>query len=193
MKTPFNKKIEIKAMNSQPKKDDFETIIKDFSRLIYFHIKRFNFQNQVLDYDDISQEVILKLWKVMSSEKKIKHYSSYIKKVVNSTIIDHLRRAGRQNKVINNEMQERISEKRTAFKDKNISKNKFKNRVYKAVESLIESRKKVVKLYLLDLSIEEISILLNWTEHKTRNLLYRGLSDLKKILKENGIEYEDQP
>jgi len=48
-------------------------------------------------------------------------------------------------------------------------------------------------LYLLDLTIEEMSILFNWTEDKTRNLLYRGLSDLKKNLKGNGIEYEDKP
>jgi DNA-directed RNA polymerase specialized sigma24 family protein len=62
-----------------------------------------------------------------------------------------------------------------------------------AVENLIESRKKVVKLYLLNLSIEEISLYFRWSPHKTRNLLYRGLLDLKNILKEKKINYEHQP
>jgi len=59
------------------------------------------------------------------------------------------------------------------------------------VDSLLDSRKKVVKLYLLNMTLEEIAGFFNWTPHKTRNLLYRGLNDLKKILKEKGIDYED--
>ena len=61
-----------------------------------------------------------------------------------------------------------------------------------AVESLMDSRRRVVKLFLLSMTLEEIAIFLNWSEAKTRNLLYRGLDDLKKILLEKGIEYEDQ-
>ncbi len=185
-------KIKLIEMDSQTRKNDFESLIKNFTGLIYFHIKKFNIQKNVLDYDDISQEVILKLWKVTNNEKKIKHYSSYIKKVVNSTIIDYLRKSRRQQQVISSKMQEKIFEKQAAFKEKDDQKNILVKKIYSAVESLLESRKKVVKLYLLDLTIEEISILYNWTEDKTRNLLYRGLSDLKKSLKENGIEYENK-
>ena len=58
------------------------------------------------------------------------------------------------------------------------------------VESLLASRRKVVKLYLLNLTIEEIAALFCWSRAKTRNLLYRGLSDLKKALREKDIEYE---
>lgn len=178
-------------MKSKNRKNDFESLIKNFTGLIYFHINRFSFKDNVFDCDDISQEVILKLWKVMNNEKKIKHYSSYIKKVVNSTIIDYLRKARRHNKALSFKMQERISEKRTSFKRNNNSEDHLIEIIHNAVERLIESRKKVVKLYLLDLTIEEISILFNWTENKTRNLLYRGLSDLKDNLKEKGVHYED--
>jgi len=65
--------------------------------------------------------------------------------------------------------------------------------VGEAVESLMDSRRRVVKLFLLNMTLEEISIFLDWSEAKTRNLLYRGLDDLKKKLKEKGIEYEGQP
>ena len=57
----------------------------------------------------------------------------------------------------------------------------------------MESRRRVVRLFLLNMTLEEIAIFLNWSEAKTRNLLYRGLDDLKRMLKEKGIEYEDQP
>jgi RNA polymerase sigma-70 factor (ECF subfamily) len=65
--------------------------------------------------------------------------------------------------------------------------------VGEAVESLMASRRRVVQLFLLNMTLEEIAIILKWSEAKTRNLLYRGLDDLKKILREKGIEYEDQP
>jgi len=180
-------------MSSKNKQDQFESLVKKFAGLIFFHINKFNVGNHAFDSDDISQEVILKLWKVMNNEKKINHYSSYIKKVVNSTIIDYLRKSRMQKKVLSFKMQERISEKRTSFKRNNFSDHNLKEIIHKAVEDLIESRKKVVKLYLLDLTIEEISILFNWTQDKTRNLLYRGLSDLKNNLRKNGIEYENKP
>ena len=63
----------------------------------------------------------------------------------------------------------------------------FKRIVDSALESLIDSRRKVVKLFLLNMTIEEISIFFNWSKNKTRNLLYRGLADLKKILKDMNL------
>jgi len=62
--------------------------------------------------------------------------------------------------------------------------------VGRAVERLISSRRQVVKLYLVGLTISEISSYLNWTPDKTRNLLYRGLADLKETIK--GMEAEDE-
>ena len=62
----------------------------------------------------------------------------------------------------------------------------------KAIESLMESRRRPVRLFLLNMTLEEIALYLNWSRDKTRNLLYRGLADLKRILKEQGIDYEDR-
>ncbi len=61
----------------------------------------------------------------------------------------------------------------------------------RAVEGLIDSRRQVVKLYLMNLSIQEISGYLKWTQDKTRNLLYRGLADLKESLKEMEAKNEN--
>jgi len=119
--------------------------------------------------------------------------SSYIKKIVNSCVIDQIRKSKREAGVISNEKRKRISDRHSYYKKHNSSENELKNRVGKAVESLLESRRKVVRLFLLNMTLEEIAIFLNWSEAKTRNLLYRGLDDLKRMLKEKGIEYEDQP
>ena len=59
----------------------------------------------------------------------------------------------------------------------------IKNDIGQAVNSLMESRRRVVKLYFLGLSLGEISAMFDMSESGTRNLLYRGLKDLKDIMK----------
>ena len=130
---------------------------------------------------------------VLIDEKKIYSYSSYIKKIVNSCVIDQIRKSRREQGVISNEKRKRISDRRSFYKKHNFSEDQLKNMIGEALESLMASRRRVVKLFLLNMTLEEIAIFLNWSEAKTRNLLYRGLDDLKKILRVKGIEYEDQP
>ncbi len=110
---------------------------------------------------------------------------------MNSSVIDHLRRIRREERVLFSEMQRKIAERRSTYNKEKIDDEECKNILGQSVDSLLNSRRKVVKLYLLNMTLEEISEFFNWSPHKTRNLLYRGLNDLKKILQEKGIEYED--
>jgi RNA polymerase sigma factor (sigma-70 family) len=166
-------------------------ILKKFSGSIKANISKFGLEKLGIDPDDILQEVMIKIWKRIAPENKIKSYSSYINRITNSTLIDFIRKSRRQEKLIYHEMQKRLIEKECNY-DEALEHNVLKKAISTAIDSLIESRRKVIKLYLSDLTIEEISLSLNWTKDKTRNLLYRGLSDLKSKLKEQGIEYEDR-
>ena len=47
-----------------------------------------------------------------------------------------------------------------------------------------------VELYLQGMSSHEIADLLDWSEPKARNLIYRGLNDLRKDLRAEGIDLE---
>jgi RNA polymerase sigma factor (sigma-70 family) len=180
-------------MNSDEEKiKEFEIIINRFSRFVKANIQKFNVQKNGIDPDDILQEVKIKIWKVVEDKKKIKNYASYIRKIVDSSIIDQLRRSKREKGIFINEKHKLVSEQKSNYLT-NISNDiSAKEIIGRAVDSLIESRRKVVKMFLLNMTIEEIAIYYKWTRDKTRNLLYRGLSDLKKILKEKGIEYEDE-
>jgi DNA-directed RNA polymerase specialized sigma24 family protein len=56
-----------------------------------------------------------------------------------------------------------------------------------AVDELIESRRPVVKMYLTGYNTREIADLMGWTEAKARNLLYRGMADLRERLRDRGL------
>lgn len=178
--------------NENSKEREFECLLSQFSRFIRIHIQKFDLQRFGIDPDDISQEVIIKIWKLLHSEKDISNYASYIKKIVETSVIDQLRKLRREDSILSLEKQKKVSEYELSYASELTKQKNIKDIVGRAVDSLIESRKKVVKLYLLNMSIEEISSYYNWSYDKTRNLLYRGLGDLKKILRDQDIEYENQ-
>jgi RNA polymerase sigma-70 factor (ECF subfamily) len=175
-------------MDSGPIRDrEFEELIGRFTNFIRIHIQKYNLYKYGLDPDDISQDVRIKIWKLLHSEKNISNYASYIKKIVNSSVIDQLRKFRREEGIFNHE--KHVAENEFAY---SMELSRFKcleEAVGKAVDSLIDSRRQVVKLYLLNLSIQEIAGYLGWSTDKTRNLLYRGLADLKKVLKGMDIHH----
>jgi DNA-directed RNA polymerase specialized sigma24 family protein len=56
-----------------------------------------------------------------------------------------------------------------------------------AIDAIALSRRAVMRMYLNGYDREEIAELLGWSEAKTRNLLYRGLGDLRQRLIAMGI------
>lgn len=179
-------------LEDEEKLKQFEKVLEKFSRFIKGYIQQFNPQNNGIDPEDISQEVKIKIWKLLNSEKKIKNYSSYIKKIINSSVIDQIRISRREEGIISKEKQKRISDQKSLYVKENWYEENFKEMIGQAVDSLRESRRKAVRLFLLNMSIQEIAAFLNWSNDKTRNLVYRGLNDLKKKLKAMGINYENK-
>jgi len=174
------------------KEDEFHVLLNKFAVLIKAQINKFNPQKFGLDPEDVSQEIKVKIWKILHSEKEIKNYPSYIRKIVNSSVIDLLRKWKREESIFICEKQRKVSEIKDDYLPELSSRDSLREDVAEAVNSLINSRRKVVKLFLLGMTIDEISVYFSWSKDKTRNLCYRGLSDLKKILKKKDIEYENK-
>ena len=59
-----------------------------------------------------------------------------------------------------------------------------------ALAQLPENRRLAVKNHLQGLTTPEIGALLGWSEPKARNLVHRGLKDLRTALRALGIEYQ---
>jgi len=174
------------------KEREFKAIMDNFFQFIRIQVHKYNLNRYGLDPDDILQDVNIKIWKLIRDEKIVSNYASYIKKIVNSSVIDQLRKCRRDDGLLNNEKRMRVAEMELAYSKEAIHNNNLEDIVGNAVEMLIDSRRQVIKLYLLNLSIQEIASYLNWSQDKTRNLLYRGLADLKALLKDMDVKHEDR-
>jgi RNA polymerase sigma factor (sigma-70 family) len=165
---------------------EFESAILQLSAIIQASVQKIHPQKLGIEPDDLVQEIRIKLWKIFKSEKKISNHSSYIKKAINSIIIDQIRDSRRHERTLELEKQRTLQDYGSSHNPLDI-----KNDIGQAVNTLMESRRRVVKLFLLGMSIGEISAMLDMSESGTRNLLYRGLKDLKDIMKAKGVNFDD--
>jgi len=137
--------------------------------------------------DDIDNEVKLKLWKKVAGGKKIGNLRSYLWRVVYTSALDVLEE--RMNYINIERLAETGETENPAFHeiyspDSAVLDKEMALLLKKAVESLAERRKAVLQLYLAGLDIPKIAVSLSWSENQVRHLLYRGLEDLRVIMKE---------
>lgn len=176
---------------SHAKEAEFRELLDGYAQYMNIQIQQYDLAKYGLDPEDILQDVKVRIWKIIQGERVILCPGSYIRKIITSAVIDQLRKRRREDNLVVCEKLKCISEQGFAYFREADRRKGLEETVGRAVEGLIDSRRQVVKLYLMNLSIQEISGYLKWTQDKTRNLLYRGLADLKESLKEMEAQNEN--
>lgn len=173
----------------------FLEIIDSATRTIRSVLVRHFSDLPLQDREDIEQEIRIKVWKLLASGKSVEHLTLYIRRMVYSIAVDYIRTARRKKP----RMKFKKDEEAVVFMTRapesdspeyRIRYKEIKNEVEQAIDSLMENRKKVIKLHILGMNIEEIAYFLQWSTNKVRHLLYRGLEDLRARLKEKGMELD---
>jgi RNA polymerase sigma-70 factor (ECF subfamily) len=143
--------------------------------------------------EDVASQVIIDLLRVLRTEKTINHPSSYIQKMVMHRVLAETRRVrklqggGHSIETQRNVLFEELPDPRAPVPEVGLERRELARKVFETVERLAENRRQVVKLHLRGLPREEIEPLLGFSEAKVRNLLYRGLEDLRELLAKEGI------
>jgi RNA polymerase sigma factor (sigma-70 family) len=142
------------------------------------------------DLDEMEQEVRLRLWRALSTSDRVRGAkTSYLYQTAMSAALDMIRRRrarpAEDLDVI--EESESVDAPAAAGPDAALEQAELAERIEAAIDALPEPRDVVVRLHLTGYHRTEIAQLLGWTEPKVRNLLYRGLEDLRARLLERGI------
>jgi RNA polymerase sigma-70 factor (ECF subfamily) len=146
------------------------------------------------DLDDVLQEVRIRLWRVVSGGRggeKIEQVSaSYVYRTSMSAAIDLFRRRrarGAERTVALDDVEEPVSG--APDPSRSVEGAELAAQLAQAIDAITPSRRPVVRMYLAGYSREEVAAVMGWSEAKTRNLLYRGLADLRERLTEMGITW----
>ncbi len=149
------------------------------------------------DLEDVLQEVRIRLWRARSrpqSERTEQVSASYVYRVAVSAAVDLLRRRrarGAEQTVALDETEELVADHSDPARS--VEQAELSAQLARAIEAITPSRRPVVRMYLAGYSGEEVAKVMGWSEPKTRNLLYRGLADLRERLTEMGIGWETRP
>jgi RNA polymerase sigma-70 factor (ECF subfamily) len=142
------------------------------------------------DLDEVIQEVRLRLWKSCTTSEQIRGLgTSYVYRTATSAALDMLRRR----RAHGGDRSESVESMAGSLEDASagpaeaLEAGELEGQVMAAIDTIPESRRAVVRMYLNGYDREEIAGLMGWSEAKTRNLLYRGLADLRARLVEAGI------
>jgi RNA polymerase sigma-70 factor (ECF subfamily) len=144
------------------------------------------------DLDDVLQEVRIRLWRSCATSEQVQGLgASYVYRTAATAALDLLRRRRSRGGDLTDSVDEH-SERliSSAGAAEALDAQDLERQVLRALDVLPVSRRMVVRMYLSGYEREEIAELLGWTEAKTRNLLYRGLADLRSRLAKVGITGE---
>lgn len=140
------------------------------------------------DTDELLQELRLRLWR--ARKDGLRDLSAgYVRRTAISAALDIIRRrrAGRNVSLDDDESSASPLASTTAGPGELLDQNELAERVARAVDALAPARRVVVRMHLQGYKREEIAELLRWSDARTRNLLYRGLADLRTALIAEGI------
>ena len=167
------------------KKKDKDAFIKahdlyidDIFRFIFFKVSNEE------EAKDLTSEVFLKTWDYILN-KKITDYKtlrSLLYKVARNLVIDHYRKKTNTTSLNykNNKEIEIIDERQDLVKNFEVISD-FKEIEKKLYELKDEYREVLVLRYINELSITEISLILDKTKGNTRVLIYRALNSIRDI------------
>jgi RNA polymerase sigma factor (sigma-70 family) len=147
------------------------------------------------DVDELLQEVRIRLWHAHGVQERAHEAlaaipASYLHRTALSAAVDLLRRrrARRADEMVSID-DEPDGIAGPAGPDTALAESELAEQVERAIQSIQPSRRPVVRMHLMGHSREEIARTLGWSDSKTRNLLYRGLADVRERLLAEGVRW----
>jgi RNA polymerase sigma-70 factor (ECF subfamily) len=180
-------------------------VLEEFGALLHQAVSRACPRDRGIQVADVEQDARIRLWKALQSERAIDDLASYIYRVAVTATIDAIRRAKarREEQLDHDESPGDDANGRHAAAprseqlvsagpspEEHAAGESLADAVAQAMAVLAPPRRQAVGLYLQGLTTQDVATLLGWTEPKARNLVYRGLADLRRQLQSMGIDYD---
>jgi RNA polymerase sigma-70 factor (ECF subfamily) len=152
-----------------------EQLLVRWGGLVRSAARRYGFDGA--DLEEIEQDIRIRLWRVLERQGENPRGvgASYVQDAARSAAIDLLRRRRRERTHVT---LDRVPDLPDAARGA-MDLDGLVERLDLALARLAPDRRIAVRLHLEGESREAIARITGWSEARTRNLLYRGLDDLR--------------
>ena len=189
----------VKKFRTVELEERFNLVVEEFGILLRRAIVRFCPRDKGLQFDDIEQEARMRLWRALQDEREVTNYASYLYRIAATTTIDAMRRVqARHEEQLDVLIEQRTDDGEIMFAPAPVKDSPERlaesreavDKVMSAVAKLPDAQRRAVGMHLQGMTTQDVADLTGWSEPKSRNLVYRGLKELRKSLREEGIGYE---
>ena len=141
------------------------------------------------DLDEVVQDVRIRLWQAEESGKVLEELgSSYLYHVANTATLDLMRRRRAHGGSLSEDVDEHEDLRAQASSPHDdVESSELAAQIEAALETLALDRRVAVRFHLTGYDREDICRMLGWSDARARNLIYRGLEDLRNRLTEAGV------
>ena len=188
----------VESMASASVEERLEALLREHGAWLRRTVEQTCPRNLAIQPEEVEQEVRLRLWRALGRESELRHPASYLRRVVTTATIDAIRRvrARREDPLVT-----RAEEPSNPVAVDPVSADPSPEGtvagaqtgalIVECLEELSENRGLAVKLYLQGFNYQEVADLLGWSEAKARNLVSRGMRDLRELLQAHGVRRDN--
>lgn len=161
---------------------DLETLVRRFAGLVRAAVASVDRRRGRDLAEDVEQTVFLNLWRQLSREQIIVSPASYLWK---SAVRETVRLLKAESRLPTDSLEDVGSDPpdRRAGADHAVS-DAFDG----ALATLSDLRRRAVRAHLEGFSVHEIMKMYSWSYQRARNLVARGMADLRAALRERGVD-----
>jgi RNA polymerase sigma factor (sigma-70 family) len=164
-----------------------EDLVRQYGKLITAMVRRVGGDAARPVREDIQQRVLISLWKQLRSEQTIEHPTTYIyRAAVRETVRVMRQEAARAQDPLDPDA---LAALRAERGDPHVALDRKEKmaRIRAAIQEIAPERRLAVRAHLSGFDVTEIMGRHGWSYQKARNLVARGMADLRRILQENGL------
>jgi RNA polymerase sigma factor (sigma-70 family) len=165
---------------------EYGALVEKCERLILSFIGKYGLGRHPIEADDVLQEAKIRLWKALENGNDIRHLSAYIRKIVDSVVLDELKKIRRDESFLRSEGVRGFVETHLEREGSSVPRSGREEKIMAAILTLKRSRRVVLDMTISGFSIREIADINQWTKKKTYALYERGLKDLRNIVSAEG-------
>jgi len=163
--------------------DGIEQTVERCERLIRSFLLRHRGLPAGTEIEDCLQEARIRLWKALDGGRDIEFLAAYIRKIVDSIVVNQLQKAIREREFLSSPDSRALAESPAREDDR---RRRLIDEVQTALDSLMASRRTVLEMSMAGQSLREIAAERKWSRKKTYTLYERGIRDLRRVFKDGG-------
>ena len=136
--------------------------------------------------DDVEQRVLIQLYRQLAGEQDIRHPSSYIYRAAVRETVRVLR--GERRAERSRAAAAELPPPGEPGPERALASRELQAQLTAAFETLAADRRRAARAHLAGFEVKEIMAMYGWTYHRARNLIARGMADLRRALRERGVD-----